>query len=733
MSTKKSSKKYITQKIGDNVQFITLANNPKPVVKKDASKGILKHGYKNDYPDYLIWLFENSPSHGAVVKGKARYLSGLNIKPKEEDQNASDWLKKINAHGLIKKVDLDECISGNEYVLVGSNIVGTPLTFKHLEFAKCRIGEFYDTVEYSEDWNDTRNNPIQCYPIWKSGTVEPSVMVYKTYSPTAKKIDGAYGKPEYNSCIVDVDTDIEVNTFFNSLVKNGFSAGNIITIFSGKIPKEKQDEIKAGIVEEGEGSMNAGKTIFSFANEGAKGAEVASLNSNDLDKQYQEVSKRNLQNVLIGHGVSAVLFKLQTPGTLGQRNELIESHELFLNEYVKPKQERRLKWLSEMYKLRTGLEVEFEFEQVQDIGIDFADPNVSKYLTNDEMREKLGLTKVEATAKTPSQLISDSLNAMSPLLATKVLESMSEDEIRSLANLPPKTVKPTNPNGSPIVQEEAAPVNEVLKNLTGRQMQGLMRIVNKYDKKQLSKEQASMLMQQGFGVTEEQAKTLLMIADEDEETADEQIHQCSHIHLSRQEDKFFSLFTKYAHDVNLSDEILETRFIDADKVNMAVAVKSLDKLTNPVLDAIKENEKVSVKELAKKLGAKEEEIKSTIDWLKEKNLIKDSTYGFSPTKKALAEPTYKTEIYTEYTYELRPELKGQPILLNTSHEFCFKMVKLTRNKALSFEAINSMTNNFGENAFDFRGGFTMRKGGTKIDPWCRHIWMAQTKIRRVKI
>lgn len=700
MSSKKRD--TITTKLADNIYMVSLAVNASPTNKVDKTKKIISIGKKNDYFEYLLFLHSNSPSHGAIVNGKARYLSGVSIKPKEPNPAAEEWLKKANPkasfHDLIKKQDLDEVISGNEFTLVNPNIMGQPLEFIHLDFAKCRISECYTRVLFSEDWTDTYKHIPKSYPIWCEGIAEPAIMVYKRYSPSAKKIDGAYGKPEWVQATLDIDTDTEINTFFNSLVKNAFSAGTIITIFSGKIPKEKQEEIKSELLNEGTGTVNTGRTIFAFANEGGKGADIAKVGADDLDKQYQEVAKRNLQNILIGHGVSPVLFKLTTPGTLGQRNELVEAHELFLKEYVKPKQERRLNWLREMYKLRTGHDVEFEFVQVDTIGLELPLDNA---------------TVVAA------------LNAKDPnIILDYIIEKYG-------VKIPEKL----DAAGNPIVKDAVTQtdVNGTLTGLKRSQLVNMLKIVGDYEKQKISRQQAVILLTTGYGMTEEQANKFINENDEDPSNDGPNAVQQADQEKYK---KFLMLFEKYSHPINKNDEVLDIEYVDASKVHLAVAVTDI---RNAVLDAIKTNEKTTADIIAEQFGINPDKVNSAINWLTDKGLIDKSTNGFSPTDKGMSKPDTKTEVYTEYTYDLAPGIsyasnpnRISDKLLSTSHQFCKDMVKLTEERALTFEAIDKMSNDFGDNAWDFRGGYTTKPGGgTKV--WCNHVYKGTTKIRTVKI
>lgn len=681
-----SKKKLITTQLTDNVYVVSLAANQSPTTKVDSSKGIIKWGDKNDYPEYLIYLYLNCSAHGAIINGKARYLTGVSIKPKEQNPKAEQWLKSIDAYNLNKRLDLDECISGNEYILVNSNILGQPLEFIHLDFAKCRMSECMNYVEYSENWSEyMKNKPIP-FPLWKEGMVESAVIVRRRYTPSSKKTDMAYGKPEWMGATLAIDTDIEVSTFFNALPKNNFSAGTIVTIFSGKIKDEQKQDIKNRLLKEHAGTDNAGSTVLSFTNEGGKGAEVASLNANDLDKQYQEIAKRNREEILLGHGVPAVLFKQQTPGLLGQRTEMIEAQELFINEYVKPKQQNRLKWYSDMYRLRFGEECEFVIEQVENIGRELPLDN---------------------------QAVVTALNTKNPQIITDYI----------IEKYCVKIPEVLDANGQPVIAPvQQAQVNDNLKGLTASENADILRIIRDHAKGRPGMNDVMAIHRlESYGIGTDKAKEMLGISDA--------VHQ--HVHLSGDQNVFFSLFEKYAHDINFEDEELESKVYQS--VHFAEDMPT-DEVKNAVLEALKENPKLTQEELANEIKLSPVVVGVAVAWLIAKKLLEQSGGNLTPTNKA-----FKTEIYTEYTYELAPGIsyannpnRISDKLLSTSHQFCKDMVRLTSTKALSFEAIDKMNNDFGENAFDFRGGVTTKPGGEKKD-WCNHVWYGKTKIRKVKV
>jgi hypothetical protein len=69
--------------------------------------------------------------------------------------------------------------------------------------------------------------------------------------------------------------------------------------------------------------------------------------------------------------------------------------------------------------------------------------------------------------------------------------------------------------GQPEGQPEQPAVNDNLKNLSGKQLQGIQRVVRKFNKEELTFEQASQLLKSGFAMSDEQVNEWLVTPDEE--------------------------------------------------------------------------------------------------------------------------------------------------------------------------------------------------------------------------
>jgi len=692
----------------NDIITIKMDVNQLPTYKIDTAGEFVKWGKDNNFPKELLNSYNNHPEHAAILKGKARYLSGLKIVPSQDLPQVQQFLAKANRfdswYELRKKCDSDKAIYGGFACQVTTNLIGQPIEFYHLDMGKIRLSADNCGVWYSEDWTAKSYHLKKTYfPFYKDGFIGASIYYSKDFTPSLNELDGLYPSPDYSSVLLDINTDIEISNFFHSLVKNGFSAGHIITFFSGKLTPEVKEDIKERFQEKHQGTQNAGKVVLSFTNPDGKGAEVVNVTPTGLADQYEALNKRNQQKIITGHNVPGVLFKIKTEGTLGDRNELDLAHELFINEYAKIEQVAFNKFIDKMFKLKTGLDITFEVEQVQPIGKELPLEN---------------------------QNVINALNARDPNIVTNyIIEKYGLKIEAAEIGLPTATV----------IQEEIQ-VNEHLKNLTGRQRQNLFNIANKLKKGDYTADQALIMIKTGFGLSDADALTFLGIAQDEMNNEVVKVQQSN-----ERANLFLEWVRKNKIPINAEDETIDVEYVnfkdstevlkfELSKQKLYTANRfalSITDLRNGILNQLKGNPFAKPEELAKSLNVDKDKVTTVLEWLAAKKLIDTLGGIFTPTEKGLDKDTegYDTEIYTVYRYVERPDA---PALKTESRQWCIDMVNETELYALTYEQIEQRNNSEGEDAWNYRGGFYTNPNTGETTPWCRHIWVGETKVKRNK-
>lgn len=679
--------------VSNNLAFVTFAEEKRPEIKKDWSYDYIKYGKKNDFPNELIRYFEEHAEHGAIVNAKARYLFGKGLKAVNPEQEilANQFLENANRYetwnDLGKKLALDCELFNSFYLQIITDMSGNPKEFFQLQYAKCRLSECKTKLYFNEDWIK-KPSDFKIFELYNKGEVGTFFTTFKYYQPSKSKLDNIYSKVPYNGCLSEIKSDIDITTFNDSYVKKGFSAGTMVTFFNG----EQSPEVKRQIKDRFEQGLcspdNAGEVVINFADKGGQAAQIQALNVDDLDKKFEFISKRYQQKIVTGHNITnPELFGIKQEGSaLGNRVSIKESHELFLNTYTKPRQETFVTFIENICYSVTGMSIDFEIEQLDAIGYD---------LTNDA--------------------------------------DLTQDERRILKGYEPLVATKLDANG---IEIKEGAVNSTLTNLTGRQFQGLMRIVSKFDAGKISKESALALMVSAFGLTEADALTFLNENDAVVESQVKMAEQTNTIlakfkSLAKADPIEFEILFEHDAPIRNSQDALKLE-LKAHKMYFADALSiSITELDDAVLNAIQGNPTLTVEQLNTLF---KRDVTESLARLNENGLIETNANGYEATTKGIEKVTnpideYVTEIQTVYKYKTKPDA---PALLTQSREYCKELLSESETKFWEFEDIDSMSNEFDMNAWDFRGGYYTNPNTKETTPWCRHIWKAQTRKVKTK-
>jgi hypothetical protein len=399
-----------------NFTKFPLYANETPVFRKQPNQEYIAYGKQNDYPDYLAYLYNNSGIHAAIIKGKSTYIFGKGFKIREEwngDKLALEQvLKSINpsqtADELSKKKIFEKTLYGGAAYLVEWDVFGKLKSVKLQAFNTIRTNEDRSEFYISKEW--TKEMSINTK--WKksNGKLPEDAVTLPAFNPTEKKgkqilyladenpASDIYPLPEYGSGNTAIETDIECNFFQLNNIKTGFAAGTMVTFFNGTATNpEEQIEIEHAFKKKTSGTDNAGEILLNFQNPNTTAPEIKPLRSNELDKQYEQLSKDTINKILYSHRVSnGLLFGIKTPGELGgNRSEFDLAWEHFSNTYVKPKQQEEEEDMNYLLQYFGFYGNPVKIIPLDPIGIEITVEDVMSVLTFEEKRklifDKLGM------------------------------------------------------------------------------------------------------------------------------------------------------------------------------------------------------------------------------------------------------------------------------------------------------------------------------------------------------
>jgi hypothetical protein len=423
-----------------------------PEFREKKGVNYIYFGETNDYTDYLIYLYNRSSIHSAIVNGKTRFIlgGGWEVKGGNINPELTKFINNPNPNDsmdeLTQKSILDRKIFGG-YALRVIWMNGKIVNLYHQPFQTIRTNADHSCYFISNEW--TRDMSTKA--TYKSSQKIPDDMrTIAPFDPT--KRDGEqllyitdyrpqtniYPLPEYRSAIASIETQIEISNYFLTLIKSGFSAGHIITLYNGKPSPEEAKKVERQLKNKFTGTDNAGEVILNFAEINEKEPSVTPLRGNDLDKQYEQMSASAIEQIIFAHNISSpMLFGLKTEGQLGGRSEMDIAWNLFTINYVEPNQKQIENEFNYILNF-AGFMDNIVLQPLKKLNIELSEQAILNALSKDEIRQ---IVSENAGLKTTQQLKTDdlltTLNSMSPLVANKILSSLTTNQILGIVGLPP--------------------------------------------------------------------------------------------------------------------------------------------------------------------------------------------------------------------------------------------------------------------------------------------------------
>lgn len=671
----------------DNLVILNFAEARQPEYREKKGSGYIEFGEKNDYPSYLLSLYNKSAKHNAIVRGKVNYIIGNGWATKEPDPKAEAFIKKANSfneslNDLTRKVDIDVELLGGAYLEVIWSAMGGQLTdVNHIDYTKIRSNKDNTSFYYKSDWTDRKEEPI-ILPAFNTQVRQGKQILYiKEYRPGLQ----TYALPGYMGALNFIESDIEVSKHVLGNAQTGFSASKLITLPNGEPTPDEKRNIEKRFENRFTGS-DGKKFILSFVQNADRKPIVEDLGASDLTKEdFSRVDTMIQQNIFSGHQITTpALFGIAEPGKLGSRTEMRDGYEIFKNTYVNDKQQF-LEGVFNMLARLKGATQPIFIQPVEPISFEFSEQTIAQFAPKEWILEKMG---IDASKYAP---VAD--GAVAP-------------------------------------QEQA--INEHLKGMKGREWQAMQRIVREFTKGKITRDQATAMLKNGYALSDEDVNLWL---GEDEEMSKQAFS----------EDEIIGIFAQFGENAKdystLKKKTVKFKTVEAmaDDEVMSMEFKDalLNELEKSVIDLITKDKRITAEVLATVTKTELPVINKVLGKLEAEGLLKARTVGDvierSPSKPlskiAPGQKAKTTGFLVRYSYEWKSEVpvseRNTPD--HPSRAFCRKLMSL--DKVYSRADIEQITARLGYSVFDRAGGWWTMPNG-EASPSCRHTWMSNIVIKK---
>ena len=382
-----------------DLRVLTFAEAKQPEFKEKKGEGYIQYGDRNDYPNYLVDLFNKSAKHNAIIKSKVHYISANGWKGSPEAEAFIDNVNRMESlNDLTRKVSLDAELFGGYYLEIIWSVTKQLAEVWHCDYTKIRTNKDNTQFWYKEKWDD-RNEKAMVYPAFNpANPVGKQILYIKEYRPNM----GYYSLPGYFGALNYIESDIEISKHVLGNAQTGFSASKLITLPNGEPSDEEKRNIEKRFTNRFSGS-DGKKFILAFVNDSARKPIVDDLGTSDITKEdFGRVDSLIQTNIFSGHQITTPsIFGIAEAGKLGSRSEMRDGYEIFKNTYVNSKQMHLESVFNMLAKYRGITEPELLIIPTEPIGFEFTENLLKEIAPKEWLLEKAGIdvTKYQPVAQ----------------------------------------------------------------------------------------------------------------------------------------------------------------------------------------------------------------------------------------------------------------------------------------------------------------------------------------------
>jgi len=400
------------------IGVVNLANYTSPKIVEDRTQEYIGYGADNNYFGYIQDRINGSPTNNAIVNGISQMIFGQGldasdkaIKPEDfaqamllfDDDTVQRLCYDIKAMGqcalqVVYSVDRTRIVECNHFPV------------ETLRSGKCNEDGEVEQYFYAEDWTKiNRQNKPTPIPAFGFGNGGEEILYIKPY----KTGFYYYSPPDWQGGLQYCELEEEISNYHINNIMNGLAPSMLINFNNGTPTEDEQRDIERSITKKFSGTSNAGRFILSFNDNNQYSADITPVQLSDAHNQYQFLSDESMRKIMVAHRViSPLLLGIKDNTGFGNNaDELQTATILMQNTVIKPFQNLLIK----------------DFDKV----LAFNQISLNLYFKTLQPLD----AQNELTVSEKSTSIIDGINSLSPLVANKVLESMTADEIRSLVGL----------------------------------------------------------------------------------------------------------------------------------------------------------------------------------------------------------------------------------------------------------------------------------------------------------
>ena len=316
--------------------------------EKVTNRDFVEWGKGNNYPGYLLDLYNNVTTLRSIINGNIDFVTGDDVTILPLGDRFADGI--MNTRGdLITDIVRDLAKDYNLYGGFALQIIrdhnGDVAEIYYIDMRFIRSNKENDVFYYNEHWEKGGRKDVIIYPKflrnldWASLTDEERDRHASSILFVKNVHTQVYPAPMYAASVLSCEIEKAISQYHWNSLNNNFCPDIIINFNNGDPGDEIKEEIVSDLEEKFSGYQNGKRFMVSFNKDRMSAVTIDAIKTDDFSERYKALEESSRRQIFAAFRAQPLLFGLNSDVSTGfSTDEFEQTFKLYNRTQIRPVQ-----------------------------------------------------------------------------------------------------------------------------------------------------------------------------------------------------------------------------------------------------------------------------------------------------------------------------------------------------------------------------------------------------------
>ena len=316
--------------------------------EKVTNRDFVEWGKGNNYPGYLLGLYNNVTTLRSIINGNIDFVTGDDVTILPLGDRFAEGI--MNTRGdlitdIVRNLAKDYNLYGGFALQIIRDHNGDVAEIYYIDMRFIRSNKENDVFYYNEHWEKGGRKDVIIYPKflrnldWASLTDEERDRHASSILFVKNVHTQVYPAPMYAASVLSCEIEKAISQYHWNSLNNNFCPDIIINFNNGDPGDEIKEEIVSDLEEKFSGYQNGKRFMVSFNKDRMSAVTIDAIKTDDFSERYKALEESCRRQIFAAFRAQPLLFGLNSDVSTGfSTDEFEQTFKLYNRTQIRPVQ-----------------------------------------------------------------------------------------------------------------------------------------------------------------------------------------------------------------------------------------------------------------------------------------------------------------------------------------------------------------------------------------------------------